>query len=331
MLKLLAWFGYSLCAAGMVAAIAGATQTRRLIFLSTQLRPIEEAQKMRNVILKDFPRDVDYVTERPQLFPVRVKEALQEGTHTIDIVGALHGELQPLARLGALTPLDGLARKLTDRGIPEALLTVGNFGTAHELDIPWMQASYIMVASKKALSYLPDGADINALSYDQFAAWAGTIEKKAGKRLLGFPVGPQGLMYRFFEGYLYPSYTGGLVIPFRSDAAEAMWTQFASLWKSVNPNSTSYNLMQQPLLSGDVWIGWDHMARVLDALRQKPDEFVAFPAPAGFRGRGYMPVLAGLAVLKGAPDLSGATELIDYLTRPQTQIVTARTSGFCQR
>ena len=49
MLKLSAWFGYSLCAAGMVAAIAGATQTRRLIFLSTQLRPIEEAQKMRNV------------------------------------------------------------------------------------------------------------------------------------------------------------------------------------------------------------------------------------------------------------------------------------------
>ena len=135
-------------------------------------------------------------------------------------------------------------------------------------------------------------------------------------------------MYRFFEGYLYPSYTGGLVVPFRSDAAEAMWTQFASLWKSVNPNSTGYSFMQQPLLSGDVWIGWDHMARVLDALRQKPDEFVAFPAPAGSRGRGYMPVLAGLAVLKGPPDLSGATELIDYLTQPQTQIVTARSVGF---
>jgi len=328
MRKLLAWLGYSLCAAGMVAAIAGAAQTRRLIFLSTQLRPIEEAQKMRNVILKDFLRDVDYVPEQPQLFPVVIKEALQEGTHTIDVVGALHGELQPLARLGALVPLDGLARKLTDRGIPEALLMLGKFGTAHELDIPWMQASYIMVASKKALSYLPVGADINALTYDQFAAWAGMIEEKTGKRLLGFPAGPQGLMYRFFEGYLYPSYTGGLVVTFRSEAAEAMWTQFASLWKSVNPNSTGYNFMQQPLLSGDVWIGWDHMARVLDALREKPDEFVAFPAPAGSRGRGYMPVLAGLAVLKGAPDVSGATDLIDYLTQPQTQIVTARSVGF---
>jgi multiple sugar transport system substrate-binding protein len=191
-----------------------------------------------------------------------------------------------------------------------------------------MQASYIMVANKEALPYLPGGANINALSYDQLAAWASTVQQKTGKRMLGFPAGPQGLMHRFFEGFLYPSYTGGVVVPFRSEAAEAMWTQFASLWKSVNPNSTSYSFMQQPLLSGDVWIGFDHVARVLDALHQKPDEFVAFPAPSGPKGRGYMPVLAGLAVLKGAPDMSGAMALIDYLTQPRTQIVTARSVGF---
>ena len=107
-----------------------------------------------------------------------------------------------------------------------------------------------------------------------------------------------------------------------------MWTQFASLWEGVNPSSTVYSFMQQPLLSGDVWIGWDHIARVLDALRQKPAEFVAFPAPAGPKGRGYMPVLAGLGVLKGAPDMNGAMGLIDYLTWPETQIATARNVGF---
>ena len=135
-------------------------------------------------------------------------------------------------------------------------------------------------------------------------------------------------MHRFFEGFLYPSYTGGVVVPFRSEAAEAMWTQFASLWKSVNLNSTGYAFMQQPLLAGDVWIGWDHVARILGALRQKPDEFVAFAVPSGPKGRGYVPVLAGLAVPKGAPDKSGATALIDYLTKPETQIVTARSTGF---
>ena len=328
MRRISAWLSFSLYAAGLVPAIADAAQTERLIFLSTQLRPIEEAQKMRNLILKGFPREVDYITEQPQQFPVRIEAEEEGGTQTIDVVGALHGELQPLVPLDALLPLDDLVGKLTGRGIPEPLLALGKFGTAHQLYIPWMQASYIMVANKAALPYLPDGADINALSYDQLAAWAGTIQQKTGKRLLGFPAGPQGLMHRFFEGFLYPSYTGGVVVPFRLEAAEAMWTYFASLWKSVNPNSTSYNFMQELLLSGDVWIGFDHVARVLDALRQKPDEFVAFPAPAGPKGRGYVPVLAGLAVVKGAPDVSAAMALIDYLTQPQTQIVTARSVGF---
>jgi multiple sugar transport system substrate-binding protein len=328
MRKISARISFSLFAAGLLTATVNAAQTGRLIFVSTQLRPIEEAQRMRNLILKDFPQKVDYITEQPQQFPVRIESEWRRGIHTIDVVGALHGELQPLVSLDALVPLDDLARKLTRRGIPNSLLSLGKFGTEHQLYIPWMQASYIMVANKKAMPYLPDGADINALSYDQFAVWANTIRQKTGKRLLGFPVGPQGLMYRFFEGFLYPSYTGGVVVPFRSEAAEAMWAQFASLWKNVNPSSTSYDFMQQPLLSGDVWIGFDHVARVLDALRQKPDEFVAFPAPSGPTGRGYVPVLAGLAVMQGAPDINAAMALIDYLTEPETQIVTARSVGF---
>lgn len=321
-----AWLGLSLCA-GLLATIADA-QTARLIFLSTQLRPVEEAQKMRNLILKDFSQEVDYITELPQRFPMRVEAERRTGMHTIDVVGALHGELQPLVPHDVLVPLDDLAGKLTARGIPSPLLTLGKFGTAHQLYIPWMQASYVMVANKKALPYLPRGAEINALSYDQLATWASTLQQQTGKRLLGFPAGPQGLMHRFFEGFLYPSYTGGVVVPFRSKAAEAMWTQFASLWRSVNPNSTRYNFMEQPLLSGDVWIGFDHIARVLNALRQKPDEFVAFPAPAGPEGRAYMTVLAGLAVMKSAPDMGKAIALIDYLTQPKTQIVMARAVGF---
>ena len=326
MLRVSAWLGLALCA-GLVA-IAEAAQNERLIFLSTQLRPIEEAQKMRNLVLKDFSQEVDYITDLPQRFPKRIEAERQTGMHTISVVGALHGELQSLVPLDALVPLDDLAARLTGRGIPDPLLTLGKLGTAHQLYIPWMQAGYIMVANKQALPYLPSGADINALSYDQLATWASTLQQKTGKRLLGFPAGPHGLMHRFFEGFLYPSYTGGVVVPFRSEAAEAMWIQFASLWRSVNPNSTSYNFIGEPLLSGDVWIGFDHIARVLDALRQKPNEFVAFPAPAGPKGRGYMPLLVGLAVVKDAPDMAEAMALIDYLTQPKTQITLARTVGF---
>jgi multiple sugar transport system substrate-binding protein len=250
MRKILAWLSFSLCVAVLLAAIADAAQTGPLIFLSTQLRPIEEAQKMRSLILKGFPREVDYITEQPQQFPVRIKVEQQGGTHSIDVVGALHGELQPLVPLDALVPLDDLVGKLIGRGIPDPLLALGKFGTAHQLYIPWMQASYIMVANKEALPYLPDGADINALSYDQLAAWAAAVQQKTGKRLLGFPAGPQGLMHRFFEGFLYPSYTSGVVVPFRSERCGRSSRRYGRASIQTRPATISCNSRCSPATFG---------------------------------------------------------------------------------
>jgi multiple sugar transport system substrate-binding protein len=96
----------------------------------------------------------------------------------------------------------------------------------------------------------------------------------------------------------------------------------------VSPNSTNYNFMQQPLLSGDVLIAWDHVARLQDAFRQHPDDYVAFPAPTGPKGRFYMPVIVGLSVPKTAPDVAGAKQVIEYLLKPQTQTTTLRVSSF---
>jgi multiple sugar transport system substrate-binding protein len=115
-----------------------------------------------------------------------------------------------------------------------------------------MQASYIMVANKEALPYLPSRADINALSYDQLAAWASTVQQKTGRRLLGFPAGPQGLMHRFLEGpplpVLHRRCRGS--VPLGGGRIDVGAVR--SLWKSVNPNSTSYDFVQEPLLSGDL-------------------------------------------------------------------------------
>jgi multiple sugar transport system substrate-binding protein len=252
----------------------------------------------------------------------------QAGKRTISLAGALHGELSSLVTTGNLDGIDDVAAKLADRGIPSGLMDLGKLGTPHQLYVPWMQATYIMVAKKEALASLPAGADVNALTYEQLAAWAKALTQKTGKRLVGFPAGPKGLMPRFFQGYLYPSFTGGVVTPFRSAEAEAMWGAFKDLWQYVNPNSTSYDFMQEPLLGGEVWIAFDHIARVKEALVQAPDDFVAFPAPAGLKGRGYMPVVAGLAIPKDAPSRAGAAALIEHLTKAETQVKTAAEVGF---
>jgi multiple sugar transport system substrate-binding protein len=296
-----------------------------LTFLSTQMRPLEEATRARTLILKGAPMPVTYVPEEPPQLPIHL-QADEQGAHTIGLVGALHGELAPLAAM--LQPIDQESALVSQRGIPDDIAKLARLGTEHLMYVPWMQATYIMAANKKSLQYLPKGANLNTLTYAQLGEWAENAEKATGQRVLGFPAGPTGLMARFLEGYLLPSFTGGVVTQYRSEAAVAMWEAYKALWKHVNPNSTNYNFMQEPLLAGDVLIAWDHVARLQNAFRNKPDDFVAFPAPAGPKGRAFMPVLVGVAVPTTAPDKAASLKLIDYLLTPETQIATLRASSF---
>jgi multiple sugar transport system substrate-binding protein len=72
----------------------------------------------------------------------------------------------------------------------------------------------------------------------------------------------------------------------------------------------------------------DHAARLIKALKAKPDDFVTAPAPAGPKGRYYMSVVIGLGIPKTTPNANGANALIDYLLRPETQITTLREVSF---
>jgi multiple sugar transport system substrate-binding protein len=240
------------------------------------------------------------------------------------MVGALHGDLSTYA--DNWVDLSGV--DLSGITVSPSLMELGKLGTGEQKYLPWMQANYVMAANKQALEYLPEGADINALSYDQLVAWAKAVAEQTGSPKFGFPAGPQGLKHRFFQGFLLPSYAGSTVTKFASAEAEAGWTMFQELWKYTNPASTNYGFMQEPLLSGDVWIAFDHIARLADAFNQRPDDFVAFPAPAGPKGRGFMPVLAGIAVPKGAPDMEASLRLASYMMQPQTQVATLLATNF---
>ena len=70
-----------------------------------------------------------------------------------------------------------------------------------------------------------------------------------------------------------------MVTEFRSAEAETMWNDYKALWATVNPNSTSYDFMQEPLMAGEVMVAWDHIARVKDALQAAPNDFVAWRRP----------------------------------------------------
>jgi multiple sugar transport system substrate-binding protein len=310
---------------GAVSALAlmlGATAaTAEVLFWSTQAKPVEEAQAMREQVLAGAGA-VDYQPNDGGPWLTRLTAELQAGSGSIGVLGALHGDFSAMDPAD-LVDLDGLGMSASD-----TFNNLAKLGTGNMQYIPWMQASYIMAANKAALPYLPEGANIDALTYDQLIEWAGNIKAATGEAKFGFPAGPKGLKHRFFQGYLYPSYTDGVVRTFASDSAVTAWEKMRELWAVTNPASTNFSFLQEQLLSGDAWIAFDHTSRLAGAFNERPDDFVAFPAPAGPTGRGFMPVLAGVAIPRTAPDMDAAKALVQHMLKPETQIATLRATNF---
>lgn len=304
------------------------TNYGNIVWLSTQLRPVQEAERVRGVILANFPGNVEFIPDDEGPFHDRVAAEVQAGSGLVDVVAALHGNFSTMAPAGQLQDLTALKARLADRGVSDGFWDVAKLGTDQTFYIPWMQATYIMVINKQALDYLPAGVDVEALTYDDLLAWGKAIFDATGDRKLGFPAGESGLLHRFFQGFLVPAFSGGVVTTFGSADAAAGWQWMKDVWPYVNPQSTTFNFMQEQLLSEEVWIAWDHVARLRDALEAAPDNFLAVPVPAGPEGRAFMPVLAGLAIPVTTNNQAGAEALIEYLLQDNTQVTTLREVGF---
>ncbi len=296
------------------------------VFFSTQFKPVEEGERFRKILGK-AGGDAQYVTADPGQFAARLNAELRAGKPTVNLIGGLYGELAPFAP-DRLEDLSDVAASLAGRGYAKESLELAKFGTGKTYFIPWMQATYIVAVNKKALATLPSGANVAKLTYDQYLAWAKAAKAKAGKPVFGLPAGPNSLLHRLFQGYLYPSFTGGQVTTFGGDAAVAMWQYVRELWSYTAPASTNYDFMQEPLASGEVQVAWDHVTRLVDAPKDAPNDFLMVPAPTGPKGRGYMPVLAGLAIPKGAKRQAESKKLIEALARPDIQLDVLRNNAF---
>lgn len=168
-----------------------------IVFMSTQANPVEEAEAMRSQILAGFTGgSVEFVPEATGPFADRISAEAAAGSGAVDVVGGLVGDLSPHA--DKFRDLSELKRRLGDRGIPDAYWAISNLGTDKPVMVPWMQATLIMAVNKKALEYLPQGADVNNLTYDQLLEWGKAIKDATGEAKIGFAAGDQGLIHRFF-------------------------------------------------------------------------------------------------------------------------------------
>ena len=319
-------FGVGMTVALTASLFGGAVAAQdETVILSTQMVPEEEAAKMRDFIMADYDGGFDFVGSEGGPFVDTIRAEAESGSGDTGVVLSLHGELATLGAEDLLMDLSDLAAEVD---AAPAFMELGKLGTDQQLYIPMMVATYIMAANTEALQYLPEGADHMALTWDQVAEWGANMQEATGERLLGFPFGDDGLRHRLFQGYMYPSFTGRVNNEFATQPGVDMWNWLLDTWQYVNPQSTTYGFMQEPLQSGEVMVAWDHTARLIDALNRDPEGFVALPSPAGPEGRAFMPVIVGLGIPKTAPDPEAAMEIIRHLLKPETQGITLEQVSF---
>lgn len=317
----------SACGGGGFSTSGSSGGDGQLSFLSTQFTPVEEKERFIKILGSIPSTSVNYVTAEPGQLTTQVRAQVSSGRVELNLIGGLHGDIAPLVD-GQLEDLTDLANELKDKGYPDDFLELSKAGTDRNWYIPWAQATYVVAVNKKAQEWLPSGADIQDLTYDQYLEWASAAKQATGTPQFGLPGGPKGLLHRFLQGYLYPSFTGGQVTAFTSDDAVTMWEYLRELWANCTPASTNFDNMQEPLAAGQVTVGWDHVARLVAAPQDKPDDWIMVPAPKGPQGRGYMAVLTGLAIPKGASEQDKTKELIKALSDEKIQLEVLRQNAF---
>jgi multiple sugar transport system substrate-binding protein len=328
-------------AAGGMLAAGGVLASRDLAapyqasgdvtFYSTQLNTVQESEAFRNVLLQGFGGKVDAIfAATDAAFVTRVQSEAQTGRGSVDVLAALHGTFTTFEDKNLLLDLSDVVKDFTTgkSAISKDFLNLGKIGTNRQLYIPWIQATYVVAVNKRAIQYLPRGVKATKLTYGQFGQWAKNIKAGVGQSRVGFPAGANGLIHRFFQGYLVPAFSGGVVTTFKTPQAANGWNYMRGLWDNVHPQSRAKEFMQDPLLSEEVLVAWEHVARLRAALVARPDDFVVVPSPAGPKGLAYMPVLAGLAIPKSSPNVAGAKALIRHLLSLRVQARTLSAVGF---
>jgi multiple sugar transport system substrate-binding protein len=294
-------------------------------FLSTQFTPVDERQRFEKILAdKVGSVKIAYNPVEPSVFASTIQSQVDAGKVQVGVVGGLHGDMAPQA--SRLVDVDDVA---AGRDFVPDLLELGKLGGSTLKYVPWMQASYVLAVNKKALQWLPSGVDVQKLTYDQLLDWMTAAKAgNGGKPVFGLPAGTKGLYHRFLQGFLLPSFTGGQITTFRGAEAVSAWQYLQQLWAQSAPASTNYEFMQEPLQRGEVLVAWDHVARLVGAPGDKPDDWVMVPAPRGPKGLGYLLVAAGVGIPRGGPDADRAKEVIKALTMAEVQQEVLRQNAF---
>jgi multiple sugar transport system substrate-binding protein len=306
----------------------GAKET--LVFSSRLFSPPREQEFFINEIIKPFEAehgasvnfqilDDDALLERAEI---------QQTTNrvTTDIVCAHNGKMPDWIDSGWVEDLTPLVDSWTDRNFSPTFESDTN-RDGKQYFLPVGADVYLLLANNKALPYLPDGADVNAMTWEQYADWAVAIAEGEGEGkvcITGIPM--KSWIYQFGGAGL--SYGAGFPDANSPEAAEA-WKIWEKIGKAGGfvPTVMNVDSCVDPMMREESWLTVFHNARAGQVYASNETQFTLGPAPVGSKGIGTIAGVSGYSIMKGAPHYDLAVAFLEFVTRPDIQVKIAKGTG----
>ena len=299
-----------------------------LSFSSRLWSPPAEQEFIIEYVIKPFEEENNCTVNFQILDDIKLLERaelqLKTDHPTMDIVCAYVANMPEWIENGYIEDLTSYVESWDDRTFSPTFEYGTNVG-GKQYFIPVGADVYLTIANKKTLEYLPSGADLDKLTWEDFAKWSNAIAKGEGEGktvVTGIPM--KSLVYQF--GAISLSY-GATFPDVNTPEAIKAWEIFVSMKDDFIPAVLNVDNCVDPMKREEAWLSWMHCARAGQVYSANPANFVVAPVPEGPAGIGSIAGVSGYGVLKNAPHKELAIKFLEYITRPDMQVKIAKGTG----
>jgi multiple sugar transport system substrate-binding protein len=304
--------------------------SRTLVFSSRLFSPPREQEFFINEIIKPFEEEHG-VTVNFQIIEdsdlLNRAQVQQETNHvTTDIVVAHNSRMAEWIENGWVEDMTEHVKSWDDRTFVAAF-EADTHMDGKQYFLPVGADVYLLLAHNNAMDYLPDGVDLDTITWDQFADWAIAIAEGEGEGKVCVSALPGNFVIYMFGGMAL-SYGGGFPDVNSAAAAEA-W----EVWRRIGeaggfgPNVFNINNCVDPMMREETWLVVTHNARVGQVYTSNETLYTIGPAPTGPVGTGTIAGVSGYAIMKGSANYDLAVQFLEYLTRPDIQVKVGKGTG----
>ena len=299
-----------------------------LVLDSRLWSPPHEQEFIINEVLKPFGEQnncyVAFSVLKDEDLLKRAKVQQATKNVTTDVVIAYASYFDQWIRDNYVEDLTSYVKSWNDRTFSAGINSMAVFN-GKQYFVPIASDVYLLAANNKAMKYLPSGADVQDISWEQFADWANAIAKGEGEGKLAVTGVPEkSLIYQV--GGIALSYGAGFPDVSSAGAVKA-WEIMVKMKNAFTPTVGTYSGLIEPMKRGEAWLTWAHVSNVGDIYKSNPAGYVIGPVPKGPNGKGSIAGTQGFGVQKGSRNKDLAIKLIKYMTSPEMMLKMSKGAG----